>query len=136
MVVHGLDGLDELSTIGKTKVSELRDGRVSTRVIEPQELGLEPAAPSDIAGGDSAENARVIVQILRGERGPRRDIVLLNAAAAIYVSGLVDDLEEGLELARKSIDSGLAYRKLREFIQATGGDLARVDLLEEKHEHS
>ncbi len=132
MVVHGLDGLDELSTIGKTQISELRDGEVSTHVLRPEDVGLSTASPSQLAGGDARENARLILKVFRGERGPKRDIVVLNAAAAICVGGRAQDLREGLEIAQESIDSGAAYQKLRDFIKATGGDFAKLQQLEDQ----
>ncbi|MEM2907711.1 MAG: anthranilate phosphoribosyltransferase [Candidatus Hadarchaeales archaeon] len=130
MVVHGLDGLDELSTLGATKVSELEDGEVRTYVIEPEELGIKRADPQAIAGSDAVGNAKVLLEVLLGRKGPKRDIVALNSAAAIAVSGRAHDLREGLEVAEEIIDSGKAYEKLVRFIEATGGDLERLRALE------
>ena len=111
-VVHGLDGIDEVSTVGPTRVSELRDGTVQTFTISPEDLGLPEATPEAIVGGRPEENAAVTTAILRGEPGPRRDIVLANAAAALVAAELADDWREGVDLARRAIDSGAAYEKL------------------------
>lgn len=112
MVVHGLDGIDELSTVGPTQISELRDGRVRTRQVTPEELGLERASADAIAGGSPQENAAITTAVLQGEGGPRREIVLANAAAALLTAELADDWRDGLVLARRAIDSGAAYEKL------------------------
>lgn len=122
MVVHGMDGLDEISTLGATKVSELKDSRVETFELTPEQFGIPRARTGDLLGGDAEENAKLLVEILKGKRGPRRDIVLLNAAAAILVGGISHDMKDALEAAREAIDSGAAYRKLINFIEATGGD--------------
>jgi len=124
LVVHGLDGLDELSTVGETQVAELQGGKIRTYRLVPDEMGITRARISELAGGDAETNARIAVQLLRGRKGPQRDAVLLNAAAALLVSGLVKDLSSGLELASWSIDSGSAYRKLEELLQVTGGAVA------------
>jgi anthranilate phosphoribosyltransferase len=123
-IVHGLDGLDEISTVGETHVAELDRGEIRTYRLVPEELGLTRATISELAGGDVETNARIAVQLLRGRKGPQRDAVLLNAAAAVLVSGLVDDLPSGLELASWSIDSGGAYRKLEDLLRVTGGAVA------------
>jgi anthranilate phosphoribosyltransferase len=127
LVVYGRDGLDELSTLGETKVSELVDGEVLTYTLTPEELGMDRARAEELVGGDAAENARMLVRILSGEeRGPRREVVLMNAAAALLVGGKVLDLREGVERASEAVDSGKALEKLREFVRATGGDPGRV----------
>jgi anthranilate phosphoribosyltransferase len=107
-VVHGHDGLDELTTTTISTVHELRDGRVFTRELDPSDLGLARATMDDLRGGDIATNVEAARRILDGEQGPKRDIVLLNAAAAFVVSGTVDELADGLEAARASIDGGAA----------------------------
>jgi len=112
MVVHGLDGIDEVSTLGPTRISELLDGRVRTREIEPEALGFERTSPDAIAGSTPTENAAITTAVLRGESGPRRDIVLANAAAALVTAELADDWQDGAALARRAIDSGAAYEKL------------------------
>lgn len=107
-VVHGANGLDELSTTGYTKVSEYRDGAVKTFYLHPADVGLPMALVSDLAGGSAAENAAILERLLAGEAGPRRDVVLFNAGAALLISGRVASLREGLAQARESIDRGLA----------------------------
>jgi anthranilate phosphoribosyltransferase len=126
MVVHGIDGLDEISTLGVTKVSELKNSKVETYELTPEELGITRAKPEDLSGGGVEENAKILVEILKGKKGPKRDIVLLNAAAAIVVSGICDELKEAIEVAREGIDSGMAYQKLIDFVEATGGDSSIV----------
>lgn len=121
-VVHGLVGLDEWSTVGPTRVSELRDGAVTTYEVTPAELGLREATLDDLAGGDAQENAHIIEAIFRGtETGPKRELVLLNAAAALVVTGLATDLRDGMHQAATAIDAGAAMEKLvalREFTQS------------------
>ena len=112
MVVHGSDGLDEITLTGTSRISELRDGKVSTYDFDPATLGLETCSLEDLKGGDSEENAAITEGILKGEKGPKRDISLLNAAAALVVAGRVSDMKDGLAVAVESIDSGEAYRKL------------------------
>ena len=111
-VVHGGDGLDEITTTTTTQVSELADGAVNTYTLDPTELGIPTARPSDLKGGTPEENAEMTLSVLKGEKGPRRDIVLLNAAAAIVAGGKVDDITVGLTAAAESIDSGQALKKL------------------------
>jgi anthranilate phosphoribosyltransferase len=111
-VVHGADGLDELSTTGPNRVTRLQNGDVRTFVLDPQELGLPRAKLSDLEGGDAQENATMFRAVLDGERGPRRDVVRLNAAAGLVAGGLAADLAAGLSLAAQSIDSGAARAKL------------------------
>jgi anthranilate phosphoribosyltransferase len=113
MVVHGMDGLDEISTIGPTRISELKDGRVKTYLLDPSILGIQKTSVDALAPGKSAgESGELLLTVLQGDSGPRRDIVLLNAAAALVVAGVVEDLKEGLELAAKSVDSGAAMGAL------------------------
>ncbi len=111
MVVHG-DGMDELSTLGPTRISEVRDGSVRTYTLEPGSLGLASPDGDTLAGGAPDENARITETVLRGEPGAARDIILLNAAAALTVAGLAGELGEGLTLAARAIDSGAAYERL------------------------
>jgi len=113
MVVHGLDGLDEISTLGKTRVSELKDGRVRTYELDCRAEGLGLCSPDDISGGRTPEeNADILMAVLRGISDPRREIVLANAGAALYVAGRAQDLREGIALAAESIDSGAAIGAL------------------------
>lgn len=112
MVFHGAHGLDELSTTGPNTACLLRDGSLHTFPIEGLELGLPRSTLAELKGGSAKENAAITEGILAGEAGPRRNVVLLNAAAALLVGGLADDLQEGVELARQSIDSGGAAKVL------------------------
>lgn len=121
MVVHGLDGLDEITITTKTKVSELKDGEINTYHVDPQKFHLPLACKEEIQGGGPEENAKIILSILRGERGARRNMVLVNAGAAIYVGKQADSLEEGIDKAREVIDMGLALEKLDQFIQLNQG---------------
>ncbi len=118
-VVHGAGGLDELSTIGPNRVTRLRGGAVETFCLDPQDLGLGRATLSDLKGGTVQANAAIATRILHGERGPRRDVVLLNASAALATGGLADDLRQGLDLAADSIDSGAARAKVDELVAFT-----------------
>ncbi len=112
MVVHGLDGLDEISTSAKTKVTELRDGVIRGYYIDPSDFGIQPPNGEELAGGDAEKNARITLSILKGEKGPRRDAVVLNAAAGLVVGGKAASMEDGVRLASESIDSGKALEKL------------------------
>ena len=111
-VVHGADGLDEITNTGETFVSEVASGRVTERTLRPEDLGLPRCLLADLLGGDVAENVRIVHDILKGERGPKRDIVLMNAAAALVAAGRAGDFREGVGLAAESIDSGAARQKL------------------------
>jgi len=119
LVVHGEDGLDEITTTGRTFVSELHDGLVESHYIEPQEFGIKKGTIDDIKGGDVADNARITLDILHGSKGPKREIVVLNAGAAIYVGGKASSLAKGIELAKESIDSGNAMDKLQMLMAMT-----------------
>ncbi|MCU0310328.1 MAG: anthranilate phosphoribosyltransferase [Acidimicrobiales bacterium] len=119
MVVSAHDGTDELVTTGPTTVHELRDGRVDTYELQPGDLGLTQVDPGEVAGGDPAANAAIARRVLAGEHGPYRDIVVLNAAAALVVAGIVDALGEGLALAAASIDSGAAAAVLARLVDAS-----------------
>ena len=118
-VVHGLLGLDEWSTAGATRVSELRDGIVTTRTVSPAEFGLVEATPDDLAGGTPADNAALMRRLFHGEGGPKRDIVLLNAAAALVAAGRAENIPEGLHLAAVALDSGAAREKLDALCEMT-----------------
>jgi anthranilate phosphoribosyltransferase len=118
-VVHGAGGLDELSTTGPNQVSELRRGAVRTFTLEPLDLGLPRSRLADLQGGDAATNAALTRAVLQGERGPRRDVVLLNAAAALAAAELADALADGLQLAARAIDSGRALAVLDHLVAFT-----------------
>ena len=112
LVVHGLDGLDEITITGPTRIAEAREGSVRSYEVEPEEFGMARATLQEISGGDATENAAIIRAILSGEKSPRRDVVLLNAAAALVAAGRADHLAAALPLAAQSIDSGAAAEKL------------------------
>ena len=111
-VVHGDDGLDEITTATTTRVSELQNGVVKTYTLDATAFGIPKAEPAALLGGSPEENAEITVNILKGEKGPKRDIVVLNAGAAIVAGGKADNLDTGIELANSSIDSGSALAKL------------------------
>lgn len=115
-VVHGHDGLDELTTTGSTDVAEVKDGKVTIFEITPQDAGLPPAKLSDLKGGDAQTNATAIRAVLDGQKGPFRDIVLLNTAAALLVGGKVHNLTDGVTLAAHAIESGSARSALQKLI--------------------
>ena len=119
MVVFGEGSFDEISITGPTYVSELKDGQVSEYRIEPEDFGMSRAGIEDIRGGDAKENAAVVQNILKGQPGPRRDMILLNAAATFYVSGRVNDMHDGIAMARDSIDSTTAFYKLEALAEMT-----------------
>lgn len=112
LVVHGADGLDEITITGKTRIAEAREGVVRTYEVEPEEFRMQRGKLQDLAGGDAAENAGIIRAILRGEKSPRRDVVILNAAAALVAAGKADHIADAVPLAAQSIDSGKASEKL------------------------
>jgi anthranilate phosphoribosyltransferase len=116
MVVAGTDGMDEISLVAPTKVSELKNGEVTDYILNPQDLGFSLCTPADLKGGDAPVNAAIIRGILEGKRSPAADIVVLNAAAALYVGGLAEDLRDGAALARKSIESGAARKTLEAWV--------------------
>ncbi|WP_434641097.1 anthranilate phosphoribosyltransferase [Thermoanaerobacterium thermosaccharolyticum] len=116
LVVYGNDGLDEITTTTTTTVSEVKNGTVIDYTIDPHDYGINLSKDIDISGGDSKENAEIILDILKGEKGPKRDIVVLNSAAALYVGKAVDNIKEGVLLAEHLIDSGAALDKLNEIL--------------------
>lgn len=117
-VVHGLDGLDEITITGATRVAEVREGQVHTYEITPEEFGLATASPEEISGGaDAAENAAIVRRILNGEKSPKRDVVLVNSAAALVAAERAEHLKDAVQLAAKSIDSGAASKKLEGMIR-------------------
>lgn len=115
-VVHGSDGLDEITTTGPTRVTELKQGNIHTFEVRPSDAGLPPATLDDLKGGDATVNAAAIRQLLVGEQGPFRDIVLLNAGAALIVGGKATSLREGAERAARAIDDGSAGRALDKLV--------------------
>ena len=115
-VVHGADGIDEMSTTGHTKISEVRNGTVSTFYVHPSDFALPKAARSDLRGGDAAENADIIRSVLAGKRGPARDVVLLNAGAGLFICGKAATVREGIAVAANAIDDGAALQTLAAMI--------------------
>lgn len=118
-IVHGLDGLDEITITGTTRVAEVREGLVRAFEVTPEEFGLERSPLEAIAGGDASENAAIVRQVLAGEKSARRDVVLLNAAAALVAAGEADVMEHAVPLAAQSIDSGAALNKLETLVRFT-----------------
>jgi len=124
LVVHGSDGLDEITITGPTHIAELRNGKISVYDVIPEQFGLQRADISTIQGGDKAVNTSIIRRLLDGERSPRRDVVLLNAAAALVVAGKADSISEAMPMAAQSLDSGAARDKLAKLIDFTSGKRA------------
>jgi anthranilate phosphoribosyltransferase len=123
-VVHGSDGLDEITTTGPSFVAELKDGRVNQFEVSPEAAGLSRASPADLKGNDAATNAAAITDLLAGKKGPYRDIVLLNSAAALLIAGKASDLKAGAALAAEAIDSGKAKATLAQFVAITNRPVA------------
>ena len=117
MVVHGLDGLDEISVTAPTYVCEVKEGWVKSYEISPEDFGIERCQMNDLKGGDPKENAIILRNILSGEKSPKRDAALINTAAAIYISGKYDNLQNAFKKAEQTLDSGKALLKLNEFIE-------------------
>lgn len=126
MIVHGKDGLDEVSICAVTRALEIRNGEFSRFEIDPRDYGFALSEPSEVTGGTAQENAGITLGILQGARGPKRDIVVLNAACALYVSGAADTIARGVELAQESLDSGAALRKLEELKRFTQSETNRT----------
>jgi len=118
-VVHGLDGMDEVTLTGPTRIGEIFDGAVTLSTIEPEDFGLRRCALADLQGGDAVANAVIVRDVLAGHPGPKRDVVLLNAAYALVAAGAAKDVEAGLERGRAAIDDGLAMAKLEALIALT-----------------
>jgi anthranilate phosphoribosyltransferase len=118
-VVHGSDGLDEITISGSTYVAELQNGAVHTFEIAPEDVGLARAKPEALRGGDAGENAAALLAVLKGQKGAFRDVAMLNAAAALIVAGRAMDLKDGVAMAAESIDSGAAKGRLDRLIAAS-----------------
>jgi len=121
-VVHGADGIDEISTTGYTKISECRDGAVNTFYLHPSDIGLAKASAGALQGGSAQENARIIERVLAGERGAPRDVVLLNAGAALFIAGAASSIEAGMQRAAAAIDNGLAQQTLQKLVTISSAD--------------
>lgn len=132
MVVHGAGGIDEISTMGKTSVGWLKNGKVKLTQLSPKDFGVARVRPEQIVGCSPRDAARLTLRILRDGEDvkPQRDIVLANSAAGIVVGGKADGFLHAMEQARESLESGAAYRKLGELVTASGGDLVRIEELE------
>jgi len=120
-VVYGMDTLDEITITGKTRISELKGGRIRSYYVTPEKFGIKRSSLDDIKGGDARENAEIVISVLKGERSPRRDIVLINAAAGLISGFKAKDMKGAIKLAAESIDSGRAMEKLLKLIELTNG---------------
>jgi anthranilate phosphoribosyltransferase len=118
-VVHGVDGIDEISTTGYTRVLECRDGAVNTFYVHPAEFGIPKASPVDLQGGDEAQNASIVHDVLDGRRGAARDVVLLNAGAALFVAGATSSVRDGIGMAASAIDRGAAKTTLESMVRSS-----------------
>jgi anthranilate phosphoribosyltransferase len=127
LLVHGQGGMDEICLCCPTIVGEVADGKTRQFVLTPEDLGFARVPASELAGSEPSAAAAEAVRILRGERGPKRDMLLANAAAGIYVAGKVRSIPEGIPLAAEALDSGRALDRLRRFVVDTGGDPSAVD---------
>ena len=125
LVVHG-SGMDEISNTGETQVAELNVGKISRYSLTPEKLGIKRASINEIAGGTPEENARDLVEVLKGKKGAKRDIIAINAGAALLVGGKVESLNSGIKMASQSIDSGAALEKLKDFVK-TAGDPMKLE---------
>jgi anthranilate phosphoribosyltransferase len=119
MVVHGMDGMDELTTTSPTMVCELRDGRLNSYEIHPETFGLPLRSSTELMGGDADENAQILKDIFSGQKGAKREILLLNSGASLYVAGKTKTIHEGIDMAAALIDSGAVLKKLEDFVAIT-----------------
>jgi anthranilate phosphoribosyltransferase len=119
MIVHGLDGLDEIALSGPTMVAELKDGAINEYTVKPQDFGLRVAEPQSIRVADVDQSKATLLTALENKEGPARDIVALNAGASVYVAGLAPSLADGVNLALSTLRSGAARRKVDEFVACT-----------------
>ena len=115
-IIHGENGLDEFTLCGRTKITEMKNGTITTKFLSPADFGFQNAAPATLTGGDKKENAKILIDILSNKKGPKRNISILNAGLAIACSDLTDSIETGVKLAEESINSGAALKKLNELI--------------------
>jgi len=123
-VVHGADGIDEISTTGYTKVSECRDGSVNTFYLHPADVGVPKAPPEALKGGDARENAAIIQRVLAGAGGPARDVVVLNAGAALFIAGAASSVGDGIVRASQALDRGEAKRTLDRMVAVSTAESA------------
>ncbi|MGD0070302.1 MAG: anthranilate phosphoribosyltransferase [Candidatus Bathyarchaeia archaeon] len=136
MVVHGLDGLDEISTVGKTVIAHLKKGEVTKLETIPSDFGVKKARITDLQMSTLEESAEILFKILNGNVAddPKAELVLVNSAAGIIVGEKAEDFKEGMEIARESIESGAAYAKLKMLVKASGGSLSKLEELEAQYE--
>jgi anthranilate phosphoribosyltransferase len=136
MVVYGLDGLDEISTVGKTIIAHLKKGNVAKLEFVPSNFGVKTAKVTDLQSSTTEESAEILFNILSGKEvgDAKAEIALVNSAAGIIVGGKAENFKEAMEIARKSIMSGAAYGKLKDLIKASGGNLQKLEEFEAKHE--
>lgn len=131
MVVHGMDGMDEISTMGATRVSWLVDGVINTSTFSPKDFGVAVAPLRKLRGEGPVHSSEIVYKVLTGESdSAKTDVVLVNSVAGIKMAGLSDGFSDGIELARESIESGAAYMKLKNLVKCSGGDLSRLEQLE------
>ncbi len=134
MVVHGVDGLDELSTIGATKIAHVENGAIRKSYVMPEDFGLKRARSEEIAGATPEKSAEITFRLLNGrENGAKRDILLLNSAAALIVGGRAESFSEALPISAESIQSGRAYGKLKLLVARTGGEKSKLEEFEAKY---
>lgn len=119
--VYGMDGMDEISASDETFVCEIKDGKTKSYMIKPEDFGFERCKKEDLVGGNPKENAKITLGILNGQKGPKRNAVVLNSAAGLYVAGAVESINDGVKLAEEIIDSGKALEQLEKFIDCTNG---------------
>jgi anthranilate phosphoribosyltransferase len=137
MVVHGTDGLDEISTLGKTAIAHLRNGETTMIEMSPRDFGVQQAELRELEVATPDESAEIIFKILSGRcnaNNPKKEFVLVNASAGIIVGGKAENFKQGMELAANSIESGAAYKKLKALIKASGGNMAKLEELESKYD--
>jgi len=137
MVVHGSDGLDEISTVGKTAIAWLKEGKVKTLETVPEDFGVKQTEIEQIKGTTPNQSAEILFKILNGHcaaNDPKKEIVLVNSAAGIIVGGKAEDFSYGMELSRRSIESGAAYKKLIGLIKASAGNLSKLEELESRYD--
>jgi anthranilate phosphoribosyltransferase len=136
MIVYGFDGLDEISTVGKTVIAHLKKGNVAKLEFVPSNFGVKTAKIADLQSSTAEESAEILFNILSGKKigDAKSDIVLVNSAAGIIVGGKAENFKEAMEIARNSIENGAAYNKLKDLIKASGGSLQRLEELEAKYE--
>lgn len=135
MVVHGINGIDEISTVGQTTISHLRSGKVTSQQVTPKSFGVKLTKIETLQGTSPDENAKTLFKILSGQlaiRDPKVELVLVNSAAGLVIGAKADDFKSGMEIARESILSGSAYKKLKLLIQSSGGSLTQLEELEQR----